>query len=118
MFLRMLVSIMLLFTSFSLFAGEGSALIGWQTFSVGGNGNVNDESPDTNSTYDDSPAGSISPNNHYLSGSLGSNASNAGRYGNGVATWNEILNGDNFGGGCGGNGEYIERWPLAGKCNL
>jgi hypothetical protein len=49
-----------------------------------------------------------------LSGSLGSNASNAGRYGNGVATWNEILNGDNFGGGCGGNGEYIERWPLAG----
>jgi hypothetical protein len=114
MILRMLVSIMLLFTSFSLFAGEGSALIGWQTFSVGSNGNVNDQSPDTNSTYDDSPVGSISPNNHYLSGSLGSNASNAGRYGNGVATWNEILNGDNFGGGCGGNGEYIERWPLAG----
>lgn len=114
MFLRMLVSIMLLFTSFSLFAGEGSALIGWQTFSTGSNGNVNDESPDTNSTYDESPTGSISPNNHYLSGSLGANASNAGRYGNGVASWNEILNGDNFGGGCSGNGEFIQRWPLAG----
>ena len=25
-----------------------------------------------------------------------------------------FLNGNNFGGGCGGNGEFIERWPLAG----
>ena len=115
MFLRMLVSIMLLFTSFSLFAGGGSALIGWQTFSTGSNGNVNDESPDTNSTYDESPTGSISTNNHYLSGAVGSNASNAGRFGNGVATNRNILNGNNFGGGCGGNGEYIERWPIAGN---
>lgn len=115
MFLRILVSIMLLFTSFSLFAGDGTALIGWQTFSVGSNGNVNDESPDTNSTYDENAAGSISINNHYLSGAVGSSASNAGRFGNGIASWNEILNGDNFGGGCGGNGEFIERWPLAGN---
>jgi hypothetical protein len=31
------------------------------------------------------------------------------------ATNPNILNGNNFGGGCGGNGEYIERWPIAGN---
>ena len=101
-------------TSLNVFAGNGAHLIGWQNFSAGGDGSVNDNTPDTNSTYDDTPVGSISLDGHYLSGSVGVDASNAGLSGNGVATNNGYLNGNNYGGSCGGNGEFIERWPLAG----
>ena len=111
---KRLIALIFLSISLNVFAGSGAHLIGWQNFSVGGNGSVNDSTPDTNSTYDDTPVGSISLDGHYLSGSVGVDASNAGLSGNGVATNNGFLNGNNFGGGCGGNGEFIERWPLAG----
>lgn len=97
----------------NILAGDGAHLIGWQNFSVDGDGSVSDNTPDTNSTYDDAPVGDTSSDSHYLTGSIGVDASNSGFSGNGIASWNGILNGDNFGGGCEGNGEFIERWPLA-----
>ena len=98
---KRLIALIFLSISLNVFAGSGAHLIGWQNFSVGGNGSVSDSTPDTNSTYDDTPVGSISLDGHYLSGSLGADASNAGLNGNGVATNNGFLNGNNLGGGCG-----------------
>ncbi len=92
-------------------------LIGWQTFKNGtvGNNNsgVQDDTPDTNSTYDATPVGSNDGGNLYLSGSIGANASADGFRGLGQATNNDFLNGNTFGAGVGGNGELITDWILA-----
>ncbi|MDB2410392.1 hypothetical protein N9W57_07210 [Pseudomonadales bacterium] len=113
--------------SFYTFAGEGSALIGWQTFDASdptdNNSGVADNTPDTNSTYDSSPVGGISASNHYLSADIGPGASNQGWTGLGIATNNDFLNGPRFGGVLNGdyeeppaqNGELIVNWPLAGS---
>lgn len=113
--------------SFNALAGNGSALIGWQTFDASDPANndsgVVDNTPDTNSTYDSSPVGGISATNHYLSADIGPGASNQGWTGLGVATNNDFLNGPRFGGVPNGNysytppqnGELIVNWPLAGS---
>ena len=92
-------------------------LIGWQTFKNGtvGNNNsgVQDDTPDTNSSYDATPVGSNDGGNLYLSGSIGANASADGFRGLGQATNNDFLNGNTFGAGVGGNGELITDWLLA-----
>lgn len=53
-------------------------IIGWQTFENSRSGNNNsgiqDDTPDSNSTYDPTPMGS-SLGNLYLTGSIGGNAS-------------------------------------------
>ena len=98
-------------------AGQGSHLIGWQTFSPStvndNNSGITDNSPDTNSTFDSSPVGNISASNHYLTGIIGVGASSQGWVGLGQATNNDFLNGERFGGGSAGNGELIVNWPLA-----
>ena len=75
-------------------------VIGWQTFenaTLGDNNSgINDTSPDTNSTYDATPNGSIS-GSLYLTGSIGANASNLGYDGMGQDARNEFLNGTTFG---------------------
>lgn len=75
-------------------------VIGWQTFenATPGNNNsgINDTSPDTNSTYDATPNGSIE-GSLYLTGSIGANASNFGYDGMGQDARNEFLNGTTFG---------------------
>lgn len=102
-------------------AGNGSHLIGWQTFDriyIENCGNfcndkgVTDTTPDNNSTFDATPAGGISESGHYLSGVLGVGASNEGFIGKGVVNNSSFLNNDRF--GTGNNGEFIMRWPLAG----
>ena len=102
-------------------AGTGNTLIGWQTFEVSGGNNtpVNDATPDTNSTYDPTPFGSISASNHYLTGEIGDNVSvdpmSPPHGGFGVNISSNFLNGPNFGGNDLMNeaGEGIENWPLA-----
>ena len=75
-------------------------VIGWQTFENATTGNnnsgINDNSPDTNSTYDATPNGSIS-GSLYLTGSIGANATNLGYGGMGQAANNNFLNGPTFG---------------------
>ena len=75
-------------------------VLGWQTFEnrIVGNNNAGivDNTPDTNSTFDPTPFGS---NNTglYLTGAIGTDASNSGRVGFGQATNNDFLNGPTFG---------------------
>ena len=75
-------------------------IIGWQTFenSRAGNNNsgIQDDTPDSNSTYDPTPMGS-SFGNLYLTGSIGLNASGEGWGGLGQATNKDFLNGGTFG---------------------
>lgn len=75
-------------------------VIGWQTFENGTPGNNNsgiqDNTPDTNSTFDATPRGSSS-GNLYLTGSIGANASSEGWDGYGQASNNDFLNGGTFG---------------------
>ena len=71
---KRLIALIFLSISLNVFAGSGAHLIGWQNFSVGGNGSVNDSTPDTNSAYGDAPVGSISLDSHYPSGSVGVDA--------------------------------------------
>ncbi|CAI8314404.1 MAG: Arylsulfatase [Opitutia bacterium UBA7350] len=75
-------------------------VIGWQTFenaTLGDNNStIQDTSPDTNSTYDSTPIGSNS-GSLYLTGAIGTNASNLGYSGFGQATNNDFLNGPSFG---------------------
>lgn len=75
-------------------------VIGWQTFENRSPGNNNsgiqDDTPDTNSTYDPTPMGSSS-GNLYLTGSVGVNASNEGWRGLGQSTNKDFLNGGTFG---------------------
>ena len=86
-----------------LFSQGASAqlhVIGWQTFEnkVPGNNNsgIQDDTPDSNSTYDATPMGPSS-GNVYLTGSIGTNASANGWDGYGQATNNDFLNGGTFG---------------------
>lgn len=115
-----LASMTLLLSANSL-SGNGSHLIGWQTFDrlyVENCGNfcndkgVTDTTPDNNSTFDATPVGGISESDHYLSGTLGVGASNQGFMGKGVVNNSSIMNADMF--GTGSNAEFILRWPLAG----
>ncbi len=75
-------------------------IIGWQTFENSRSGNNNsgiqDDTPDSNSTYDPTPMGS-SLGNLYLTGSIGGNASAEGWGGLGQATNKDFLNGGTFG---------------------
>ena len=75
-------------------------VIGWQTFENSSPGNNNsgiqDDTPDTNSTYDPTPMGGSS-GNLYLTGSIGVNASGEGWAGLGQATNKDFLNGGTFG---------------------
>lgn len=83
-----------------LFATQtaSAAIIGWQTFDATGgtNANMADSTPDNNTTYDATPAGS-SAGNVYLTGSIGEEASSLGRDGWGINTSNTFLNGPGFG---------------------
>lgn len=92
-------------------ASSQTHLIGWQTFKNGTDGNnnsgVQDDTPDTNSTYDATPVGSNN-GGFYLTGSIGANASILGYKGLGQATNFGFLNGNNF-----GFSELITDWPLA-----
>ncbi len=56
-----------------------AALIGWQTFENVGGSNVNmqDSTPDNNTTYDATPVGT-SASNVYLTGAVGVGASSLG----------------------------------------
>ncbi len=78
-------------------------IVGFQTFSpaTAGNNNsgINDTTPDSNSTYDATPYGSISAQNTYLTAAIGAQASSLGRKGRGQNTSNSFLNGDSFGNG-------------------
>ncbi len=75
-------------------------VVGWQTFENSSSGNNNsgiqDNTPDTNTTYDPTPTGSNS-NSLYLTGAIGSDASYWGRTGLGQATNNDFLNNGTFG---------------------
>lgn len=84
-----------------LVAGAASAeFIGWQTFSNCGltnNTGICDKSPESNSTFDATPVGTIGPDNTYLTGEIGVGASAVGRIGRGQQTNKGFLNGDGFG---------------------
>ena len=75
-------------------------VVGWQTFenssSANNNSGIQDNTPDTNTTYDPTPTGSNS-NSLYLTGAIGSDASYWGRTGLGQATNNDFLNNGTFG---------------------
>lgn len=84
-----------------LMAGAASAeFIGWQTFSncgLNNNTGICDSSPESNSTFDATPVGTIGPDNTYLTGEIGVEASAIGRSGRGQQANNGFLNGDGFG---------------------
>ena len=93
-----------------------AAFIGWQTFSnCGANNNtgVCDETPESNSTFDATPAGSIGGSSTYLAGVLGVNASSAGRKGRGQSANNSFLNGSGFGNQAADSTRLIENITLA-----
>ena len=95
---------------------SASSFIGWQTFSnCGGNNNTGicDSTPDSNSTHDSTPFGSISGANTYLTGVIGANASSVGRSGRGQQTNNGFLNGPGFGNESGDSTRLIENITLA-----
>lgn len=94
---------MLLFIAGFFLVQSASAqrhVIGWQTFenATAGNNNsgIQDDTPDTNSTYDPTPRGS-NVGRRYLSGNVGRNASADGWGGFGQASNNDFLNGPTFG---------------------
>ena len=77
-----------------------ASFVGFQTFSnCGGTNNsgICDTTPDSNSTYDAAPVGSIGPANTYLTAAIGPNASSVGRTGRGQQANNSFLNGPGFG---------------------
>lgn len=93
-----------------------SSFIGWQTYSNCGatnNTGVCDATPESNSTFDATPVGSIGPDNTYLSGVIGTDASAAGRRGRGQQTNNGFLNGDGFGNEAADATREIVNIPLA-----
>jgi len=97
-------------------SASASSFIGWQTFSnCGGNNNTGicDTTPDSNSTYDATPVGSIGSANTYLTGAIGVNASAVGRRGRGQQTNNSFLNGPGFGNESGDSARLIENITLA-----
>ena len=77
-----------------------AAFIGWQTFSTCSNGNssgICDDTPESNSTYDETPLGDIGSASTYLTGVIGQEASLEGQRGRGQNEYNQMLNGDGFG---------------------
>ena len=97
-------------------AVSASSFIGWQTFSnCGGTNNTGicDATPESNSTYDATPFGSIGPANTYLTGAIGPNASSLGRRGRGQNTNNGFLNGPGFGNEAGNSNRLIENITLS-----
>ena len=94
-----------------------ASFIGWQTFSpcTAGNNNsgVCDTTPESNSTFDASPTGSISVDDTYLTGAIGVAASAAGRKGRGQQANNTFLNGAGFGNETANPSRLIVNIPLA-----
>ena len=93
-----------------------SSFIGWQTYSNCGatnNTGICDATPESNSTFDATPVGSIGPDNTYLSGVIGIDASAAGRRGRGQQANNGFLNGDGFGNEAANSAREIVNIPLA-----
>ena len=77
-----------------------AATMGWQTFSNCGSDNntgICDTSPESNSTYDETPVGEIGVQGTYLSGAIGPDASALGRAGRGQNANTGFLNGEGFG---------------------
>ena len=77
-----------------------AAFMGWQTFSNCGASNdtgICDTTPDSNSTVDPTPVGTVGALGAYLSGAIGVNASALGWSGRGQQTANSFLNGPGFG---------------------
>ena len=91
--------------------------VGYQTFSncTPGNNNsgVCDGTPESNSSCDTTPVGSIGPGNTYLTAVIGSEASAAGRKGRGQQTNNSFLNGSGFGNQAADPSRLIENIELA-----
>ena len=97
-------------------SASASSFIGWQTFSnCGGNNNsgVCDPTPDSNSTFDQTPVGGIGQDNTYLTGVIGVGASSIGRKGRGQNTNNGFLNGDGFGNEAADSSRLITEITLA-----
>lgn len=95
---------------------SASSFIGWQTFSnCGGTNNsgICDTTPESNSTFDATPVGSIGGANTYLTGAIGTNASAVGRRGRGQQTNNGFLNGPGFGNESANSSRLIENITLA-----
>ena len=93
-----------------------AALIGWQTFSNCGlnvETGICDATPDSNSTYDATPVGTVGSQGVYLSGVIGANASALGWSGRGQLTRNDILNGPGFGNESANSTRKIVNVPLA-----
>jgi len=115
-----LVSRGLALSAASLFltqTASAASFIGWQTFSncTAGNNNsgVCDSSPDSNSTFDATPVGSIGAGNTYLTGIIGTGASSVGRTAWGQQTNNGFLNGPGFGNESGDSARLITNITLA-----
>ena len=90
-------------------------VLGWQVYTnAGGNNNsgISDATPDSNSTYDATPFGTIGTGNTYLNGVIGPGASDGGRKGRGQQTNKAFLNGPEFGDDT-GNGVPIVDVTLA-----
>lgn len=101
---------------FAAHSASAASFIGWQTFSnCGGNNNsgICDDTPDSNSTFDATPVGSIGSASTYLTGVIGDQASAAGRQGRGQQTNNGFLNGPGFGNEGANPDRLIENITLA-----
>lgn len=99
-----------------LAAPANAAIVGWQTFSNCGAHNdtgVCDTTPESNSTFDASPVGSISPEGVYLSAVAGAPSSAAGRSGRGQQANTSFLNGPGFGGEAADLNRLIVNVPMA-----
>lgn len=97
-------------------SASASSFIGWQTFSnCGGNNNTGicDATPDSNSTFDSTPVGSIGGANTYLTGVIGDGASAVGRSGRGQQANSGFLNGPGFGNEAGDPDRLIENITLS-----
>ena len=93
-----------------------AAFIGWQTFSNCGTSNnsgVCDDSPESNSTYDEMPVGDIGASSTYLTGVIGTGASSLGRSGRGQNTNPGFLNGEGFGNEVADNSRLITEISLS-----
>lgn len=82
-------------------ASASTVIVGFQTFDTNtpgdNNSGINDTTPDSNSSWDDTPFGSIGSGGAYLSAAIGAEASSLGRAGRGQNGSNSFLNGPGFG---------------------
>ena len=93
-------------------------VVGWQVYTnAGGNNNsgISDATPDSNSTYDATPDGTIGTGNTYLNGVIGPGASAGGRKGRGQQTNKAFLNGPEFGDDTGNGVPIIDLHDLNAK---